>query len=128
MSDFGDPPRAEQALLLTHSSPRPGVLVVEIVGEVDLTSAAGVTGYLHETVGADVQHLVLDISRVEFFDSHGLSVLVTARNESGKVRQVYLVGAMENPRVSRVLEITGLAEVFLTRSDVKELLDELDRA
>jgi anti-sigma B factor antagonist len=86
-----------------------GVVSIAPAGDVDLANAA----QLAEAVSAAVERrplrLVFDMTDLRFIDSAGIAVLVTATNALQDVR-------LRNPSpiVSRVIELTGLAEVLPT--------------
>jgi anti-sigma B factor antagonist len=115
-------------LQLSTSRPRPGVTVVAISGELDLTTAGRVTDSLRaQDVRGDTRHLVLDVTRVSFLSSQGVAMIVNTDEESA-TRQVHLVGVADNRRVRRVLELTGVAPMFASYSTVDEVLASLDAA
>ena len=96
--------------------PQPGVLVVEVSGDVDLATATSLEAFLKRSVAAaPTRALVVDLSAVSFIGSHGLSVLLAWR-EGGSVdgAALFLAGLEANKRVSRVLEVSGLAALFET--------------
>lgn len=91
-------------------------VVVVATGEVDIATAP----HLHEAIEhARAQYagdLVIDLSRVEFFDSTGVNVLLTAAKTSATPLRL-----VPSYPVRRPLEATGLTTVF-------ELYDSLDDA
>lgn len=116
-----------EPLQLSTQHPRPGVVVVEIAGELDLNTAPRVTDYLRvQRADHPGRHLVLDLTAVTFLASHGVAMMVTALNESPVSDRLHLVGVADNHRVRRVLEITRVAELFTDYPTVNEFLDALD--
>jgi anti-sigma B factor antagonist len=95
---------------ISVDQPGDGPAVVRISGEMDVASAGAVseclTGLLD--AGADV---VIDLSELEFIDSTGLGVLVTA---GGRAREgghrIRLRAPGKN--VASTLSVTGLDRVF----------------
>jgi anti-sigma B factor antagonist len=95
--------------------------VITATGEVDLSSASqlreAVTGYL----AADRVDLVVDLTAVTFLDSTGLGLLVGAakrsRNAGGSLRVV-----CDNPRVLRLLRITGLDKTLPLYPDLESVV------
>jgi anti-sigma B factor antagonist len=63
--------------------------------------------------------ITLDLSRVTFLDSTGLGVLITALKRC-RSAEGDLVLVTAQPNVLKVLEITGLDDVFSVRSSVDE--------
>ena len=85
--------------------------VVKVSGEIDIQTSPVLDGRLRNVFGEGVTSIVIDLADVTFLDSTGLSVLVAGLNRcqgvGGTVRLVSL-----RPNVRRVLEITGLTDVF----------------
>jgi anti-sigma B factor antagonist len=85
--------------------------VVRVTGEIDIQSSPILDEHLQKAQGEGASSIVVDLSEVTFLDSTGLSVLVTAlqrgQDAGGGVRLT-----SPRPNVRRVLEVTGLAEVF----------------
>jgi anti-sigma B factor antagonist len=85
--------------------------VVRVTGEIDIQSSPILDESLQKAQAEGAWSIVVDLSGVSFLDSTGLSVLVAAlkrgQDGGGGVR-------LTSPRsnVRRVLEVTGLAEVF----------------
>lgn len=84
--------------------------LVEMSGELDLASADEFLAAVDEAAGA-ASVLLLDLGAVSFMDSTGLGALIKVRNRvvdrGGEVRITATSGA-----VDRVLDLTGMAEVF----------------
>jgi anti-sigma B factor antagonist len=85
--------------------------VVSLEGELDLAAAPQLRECLVGLVEGGATDIVLDVARLEFIDSTGLSVLVMAFN---RTRAVDGSTVLRNPShsVLRLLEITGLLAVF----------------
>lgn len=102
-------PSAPDLEITTSEEGDASLLVV--VGEVDASSA-------DELRGAVVQALtvrpavIIDLAGVTFMDSSGLSVLTHARSQADE-RGGALTLRSPSSCVTRLLEITGLAEHFL---------------
>jgi anti-anti-sigma factor len=87
----------------------PDALVVRVTGEVDMSNAATVQEVIDRVTGAGVEHLIFDLGGLEFIDSSGLAVLLSAAQ---KVPSVQLRNP--SPIVRRVVEVTGLSETLPT--------------
>lgn len=93
-----------------HERMHQDVCTLHVVGEVDIASADGFRDRMMECLGRSGA-LEVDLGEVTFMDSSGLSALVWAHKEGmGSGKNVSLV----NPSsiTARLLEVTGLAEVF----------------
>ena len=91
-------------------------MVVSVAGEVDLSTSPPLREALEQAV-AQGPNVVVDLSGVTFLDSTGLGDLVRAR-ESALSLGGHLQLVLTQPRIRRVLEITGLDAVF----DIHETL------
>jgi anti-sigma B factor antagonist len=95
-----------------------GVPVVWARGEIDVSSSARLREHLTALPG-DVRRAVVDLTEVTFLDSTGLGVLVAGWKRCGDAGgSLELVVA--NPRVGKVLEITGLGDVFTIFQSIDE--------
>ncbi len=99
-----------------------GVPIVRVVGEIDLATAPQLGDQLAE-LPSDSGTVIVDLSEVTFLDSTGLSVLVanwkrfSNGEEKGDLRLV-----VNRPAIQRVLEVTGLAQVFGVFSSLEEAI------
>jgi len=99
-----------------------GVPVVRVVGDVDLATAPQLDAILNQFSG-EQSRLVVDLRDVSFLDSSGLSVLVQCRQRltQGSDRSM-LTLVVNRPSIQRVLEVTGLDQVFeITNESPAEL-------
>jgi anti-sigma B factor antagonist len=88
-------------------------LTVLLEGELDLSTGPGLYSELDRLVALAPHALVLDLSRLEFIDSTGVSVLNTTR-EHALARGVRFAIRSPSRAVERVLEVTALWELFDT--------------
>jgi anti-anti-sigma factor len=106
----------EQVLFAARAMPLADGVRVEVEGELDLATAPQLEELLRRELDA-VGLVVLDLSGVSFMDSSGLHAIITmirAANEDGT--RLRIAGSML-PQVQRLVEITGLQDVFHTGSD-----------
>ena len=91
----------------TEVSDVAGWTVVSIYGELDVATAPSLREQLIGLVGDGATKLVLDLEGVDFLDSTGLGVIVSAlkraRTNGGDLRLV-----CTQARIRRLFEITGL--------------------
>jgi len=95
--------------------------VIAVAGELDLASGPELEAELERISGPETQLLVVDLRRLEFMDSTGLSILVRAHQrlaeegcEMGLVRG--------SSQVQRLLDLTGVAERLTLVDEPEELL------
>jgi anti-sigma B factor antagonist len=80
--------------------------VVALSGELDVASSQGFTEELIRLIDGGTTELVIDLTRLDFIDSTGLSAILQAnRKLDGKGQ---LVLREPTPLVRQVLEVTGL--------------------
>ena len=96
------------------------VAVVTVSGEVDLYTAPQLRDELVGALEGGARRLVIDMSRVEFCDSTGISVLLSAMKRS-RDKDGALELVAPRPAVTKVLEVTGLDEVFTIHQDLDTL-------
>ncbi|GAB3881108.1 STAS domain-containing protein [Kibdelosporangium lantanae] len=102
----------------------PAIMVVELSGEIDLAT--------HEDVAADIQacldheppSLVVDMSRVLFIDSLGLSILVQAY-EKARRAAVNLRIVANTSQVTKPLRLTGLDQYLPVSSSLVDALSRI---
>ena len=89
----------------------PGVVVVEVVGDLDLGSVARVRERLHDALTVHPQQLVVDLSRCSFVDASALAMLLDVHRRACRTGGVLTLRGC-SPRVLRLLSLTGLRRVF----------------
>jgi anti-sigma B factor antagonist len=88
-----------------------GAQVVNVSGEIHVSTAPSFREQLTEVIESGGTALVLDLSGVEFIDSTGLSVLLNGLRLVGQ-RHGRLALVCTNPTVMRLFEITSLDATF----------------
>jgi anti-sigma B factor antagonist len=84
---------------------------VRAVGEIDSTTAPLLNQHLSDVLDTDVRELTVDLVRVTFLDSAGLSALATAHRRAGR-QDVRLRVLATSRAVIRPLQITGLWDLL----------------
>ncbi len=108
---------------LVMSSRQDGELTIaEVMGEIDVASAARFRDELGKAVADATSHVVVDMTKVPFLDSTGLGVLV-GRLKSMRLRDLDMVLVISDDRLLRSFKITGLDQVFRLFDTVDEALD-----
>lgn len=94
-------------------------VVVEVSGEIDVSSSQRLREQLVELVNDHGGRLVVDLDKVEFIDSTGLGVLVgvlkRVRAHDGSLALV-----CSNDGLLRLFDMTGLTKVFTIHPSVAE--------
>ena len=97
--------------------------VVGVAGELDLASSPELEQQLEQFYASDNELLVIDLRGLEFMDSTGLSVIVSAHQkliDAGR-RLIIVRGPQQ---VQRLLDLTGVAERLELVDTPEEVLAE----
>ncbi|MCQ9133825.1 STAS domain-containing protein [Streptomyces hilarionis] len=96
--------------------------LLEIVGDLDYGTAHELRERIAQTPLRAGQRLVLDLSRLEFCDSSGITALIAARNHAVAARaDVALAGVPGN--TLRILRVVGLDQVFAFHPDARSAIE-----
>jgi anti-sigma B factor antagonist len=93
--------------------------VLEVGGEIDVYTAEKLRGRLRDIVNSGEQHVVVDLTKVEFLDSTGLGVLVGAHRRL-RARDGSLDLVCPHERLLKIFRITGLDKVFAIHASVED--------
>jgi len=102
-------------LRIDTSCPAPGTVRVAVAGEIDLSTADVLHAGLLAVLSAQLpEHIEVDLAGVTFMDCGGLTVLVAVGNAAAHTGcQLRITNPQ--PIVRRVLDVTGLLDVFTAR-------------
>lgn len=109
---------------LREHTPRPGVTVLEVIGEIDLVEADAIRLRMTEMLrGTRPDRAVLDLSGVGFLGSHGLTAVVRSSRAAGAAGvPLYGVTGPGNRAVIRPVRMTGLDQVIVWYPDLDSAL------
>jgi anti-sigma B factor antagonist len=94
-------------LEITSSRPEPGIVVVEVSGEIDAVSAPELTMALEPVWAPAPARVVLDLSRVTFLGTAGMGELLRAADRADSAEVLLrLVGGTRC--VDRAITVAGL--------------------
>ncbi|WP_344620981.1 STAS domain-containing protein [Dactylosporangium salmoneum] len=102
------------AMVRTHRSGDVpgGTVVVEVLGPLEAATVGALRSVVLETVETcRPSRLTVDLRRVPFMDSIGIGTLVAINNKAREVGGTMEVSS-PSPFVHRLLQITGLTELF----------------
>ncbi len=94
------------------------VTIVEIDGDVDARTGPMLLRNLDEILAAGNNKIVLDLEKVDFMDSMGISVLLTFHKRIRFQNGTVTLARLQEP-VRKVFELTRLDQVFKTHNDVE---------
>ena len=99
--------------------------VVLIVGELDAATAPALRDELLALSTDGIDRVVLDCRRLEFVDSFGLGVIVSAKKRhSQEGNPLCLVAEPDQRTLRRLLQITGLDQVLPLHATVAEAVED----
>jgi anti-anti-sigma factor len=93
--------------LLVSTRVLPGCAVVEVQGEVDISTEPELRSHLAAVIATEPARLVVDLTGVEFLDSTGLGLLVWAYKKLEQVGGRFCL-ACPQPPVVKLLTMTSL--------------------
>jgi anti-sigma B factor antagonist len=97
--------------LAIRSQRAPGVLILELRGELDLASAPALQRHVAGALALGSGRVVIDLSRLEFLDSTGLQVLLYAHRKLRENGQA--LSLRRGPRaIQRLFEVTHTISLF----------------
>ena len=98
---------------------REGVVIVQLDGDVDVSQALGLRDTLATAMGDGSGSVLLDLGGVDFIDSAGIGLLVTAHRRALSANGALALAAV-TPTVARVLELTRTDRVLRVLPTVDE--------
>ena len=96
---------------LKESQPRPGVAVVEVIGEHDLATAGAARDLFTRLASAN-ELLIIDLSKTDFIDSSFLSALLHARATAADQGNSVVLQLERDSNVGRLLAMTRTVRAF----------------
>lgn len=116
-----------EAAITVETRERPGALVVEVAGEVNLHSSPQLLTSLRELAARHPKRLVIDLAGVSYMDSSGLGSLVDVKRRVERHGGRLTLAGLQ-PRVRSVFEIAQLHRFFNIAPSVAEALADEPRS
>jgi anti-anti-sigma factor len=96
-------------------------VLIGVSGELDLASSPELERELERGTASEAELLIIDLRKLEFMDSTGLSVLVRAHQKATQSGKRFAI--VKGPQqVERLLSLTGVAERLTVVDTPEELL------
>lgn len=96
-------------------------VLIGVSGELDLASSPELERELERGTASEAELLIIDLRKLEFMDSSGLSVLVRAHQKATQSGKRFAI--VKGPQqVERLLSLTGVAERLTVVDTPEELL------
>jgi anti-sigma B factor antagonist len=106
----GSPPQSDKDDFSTHESEVDGLAVVAVSGSVDMLTAPGLTEAIDSALAKKPKGLIVDLLKVEFLGSAGISVLMKTRDNLGESIPFCVVA--DGPATHRPLTLLGINELM----------------
>jgi anti-sigma B factor antagonist len=106
----GSPPESDKDDFSTHESEVEGLAVVAVSGSVDMLTAPGLAEAIDSAVAKKPKGLIVDLLKVEFLGSAGISVLMKTRDNLGDSIPFCVVA--DGPATHRPLTLLGIHEMM----------------
>ena len=106
----GSPPQSDKDDFNASESSIEGLAVVSVSGSVDMLTAPGLTEAIDSALAKKPKGLIIDLLKVEFLGSAGISVLMKTRDNLGDSIPFCVVA--DGPATHRPLTLLGINELM----------------
>jgi anti-sigma B factor antagonist len=114
-------PRKRESVVLTSETGGEHSIVMSIAGDIDAVTAPVVDLEVRRLCRSAAPTLVVDLNGVTFLGAAGLSLLIDAYRQT-QLAEIAL-RLVAPSRIVRLLDITGLAQMFSLHDSVPEALE-----
>lgn len=104
------PPQSDNEDFYTRESDVEGLAVLAVGGSVDMLTAPGLADAIDAALERKPKGLIVDLSKVEFLGSAGISVLMKTRDTLGEATPFCVVA--DGPATHRPLTLLGINELM----------------
>jgi anti-sigma B factor antagonist len=119
----GSPPQADKDDFGAHESSVDGLAVVSVSGSVDMLTAPGLAEAIDAALTKKPKGLIVDLSKVEFLGSAGISVLMKTRDNLGESTPFCVVA--DGPATYRPLTLLGINELMCLCRRLEDAVSKL---
>jgi anti-anti-sigma factor len=110
-----------------HLADESGVTVATIDGEIDLSNATELEIAISHAVGNEAAGLVVDLARVEYLDSAGITLLFNLARRVARRQQQFLVVVPGEAHVREILSLSGATGALPLHASLDDALAQLNR-
>src|SRR2546421_7347393 len=96
---------------LHEEAPDPQTRVIAVEGEADMSTAVKFNESFFSAARSGIRRVVADLTNVSFIDTTMLNALVVGHRRMTRDHGCFAV-VCSGPRITRVLEITGLGQIL----------------
>ena len=105
---------------------RPGIRLVALAGELDISTAPLLLAALQRPEHVQATHLVISLVEVDFLAAAGINALIDVARRRHR-HDTHLIAAPTNMAVVRIIELTDAAELLTVHHDLEQCLRSLDQ-
>ena len=98
-----------------------GITIATVDGEIDLSNAAELEVAISQAVGNEALGLVVDLVRVDYLDSSGVTLLFNLARRLSRRQQEFVVVVPAEAHVREILSLSGAAEAWRSTSRWRKL-------
>lgn len=118
---------ATASFSLREEATEAGTLVITLEGEADMSTAVKFNESFFSAARSGIRRVIADLTGVTFIDTTMLNALVVGHRRMVRDHGCFAV-VCSGPRVSRVLEITGLGQILAVFGTRKDALEHVRRS
>jgi len=97
------------------------VSIISVAGELEIATSPQLQSELDLLFNDGAQHVLIDLTETDFVETTGLRTLLKASRQTCGTPSLSIL--CPNPRVRRVFELTGVAELVALHDDRASALD-----
>ena len=119
----GSPPQSDKDDFFAHESEVEGWPWSQSGGSVDMLTAPGLSEAIDAALAKKPKGLIVDLSKVEFLGSAGISVLMKTRDTLGEATPFCVVA--DGPATHRPLTLLGINELMSLSRRLDDAISKL---
>lgn len=108
-----------------HIRDEDGVTIASVDGEIDLSNAAELEMAISHAVGNDVVGLVVDLERVDYLDSSGVTLLFNLARRVSRRQQRFVVVVPGEAHVREILSLSGATDALALQESLADALAQV---
>lgn len=105
-----------------------GVPIAHVSEDIDAANVAATQRQLADALGPDALGLIVDLSRVRYFDSAGIDMLLRLSDRLKHRRARLFLVIPDDSQLKRLFTLVGLPEVIAIHTTVEAALQEAGKA
>jgi anti-anti-sigma factor len=108
-----------------HLDDAAGIVVATVEGEIDLSNATELEMAISHAMGNEAVGLALDLARVDYLDSSGVTLLFNLARRVTRRQQRFAVIVPAEAHVAEILSLSGAPEALALHESLDDALRAL---